>query len=205
MKIGIIDYGSGNFTSVWNAVGSLSKEITRITKKEDFNGCSHIILPGVGAYGAAANKIFSLDLYDTLHNHVLNKKVPFLGICVGMQLLSEKGFEHGEHSGFGWVKGNVKVIEFPNMELPLPHMGWNSLTNMNNSPLFKDIENDATFYFVHSYFLQLETTEIKTVNVEYGITFPAALSLENIHGVQFHPEKSQFYGMKLLKNFIKLC
>jgi len=202
--IGIIDYGSGNFASVFNAFKTLTDDIIVVTEKSQLKKCSHIVLPGVGSFGSAIAKLQNMQIIEALHECVMVDKIPFLGICVGMQLLAEKGYEFGEHAGLGYVKGCVKKLEIDTEEYPLPHMGWNDLKSMQNSPLFKGIDNDANFYFVHGYHFEVEDKNIKTVNVVYGKEFVAAFSIENIHGVQFHPEKSQYYGLQLLKNFIRL-
>jgi glutamine amidotransferase len=202
--IGLIDYGSGNFASVYNALKTLTQDIEIIKNGKQLNTCSHIILPGVGSFGSAISKLNKLGLVDDLRDAVLSKKIPFLGICVGMQLLAEIGFEFGEHRGLGFIKSKVKKLDIDQEKFPLPHMGWNNLLNMENSPLFNGMDIEATFYFVHSFHLEIEEPSIKTVNVNYGKDFVAALSMGNIHGVQFHPEKSQYYGLKLLDNFIRL-
>jgi len=201
--IGIIDYGSGNFMSVCNAFNLLKKPIVTIKSKEDFSKCSHLVLPGVGSFGSAISKLRKMDIIDSLNEYVKVKKINFLGICVGMQLLADTGNEFGQHAGLGYISGVVDKLTLNNEDLPLPHMGWNSLVNQNNSPLFDGIDKEATFYFVHSYHLKTNKN-IKTVDTIYGEKIIAALSVDNIHGVQFHPEKSQLNGLKLLENFTNL-
>jgi glutamine amidotransferase len=120
-----------------------------------------------------------------------------------MQLLADVGYEFGEHQGLGYIKGRASKLEINQISYPLPHMGWNNLIHTENSRLFKDIDDDATFYFVHSYHFEPENVGMKTVNTVYGKEFVAAFSYDNIHAVQFHPEKSQYYGLKLLDNFLK--
>jgi glutamine amidotransferase len=202
--IGIIDYGSGNFASVHNALQLLTKDIIAITNKDTLGKCSHIILPGVGSFGAAMSKLENMDILGSLYECVIVKKVPFLGICVGMQILADLGHEFGEHKGLGYIKGEVSKLDIDKNTYSLPHMGWNNLTNMSNSPLFDNIDENATFYFVHSYYFKVDEKKVKTVNTFYGKEFVAAFSFENMHAVQFHPEKSQLYGLKVLDNFIKL-
>lgn len=201
-KVGIIDYGSGNFGSVWNAVSSITADIVKVTTPGELGQCSHIILPGVGAFAAAMSKIVQMGISEELIKQVLEKKVQFLGICVGMQILAEIGREFEECKGLGLIKGSVEKIDVDTKKYPLPHIGWNSLIDSANSPLFAYMEEDPTFYFVHSYQLICREQGIKPVLCEYGIKITAALSKENIHGVQFHPEKSQNNGIQLLKNFI---
>jgi glutamine amidotransferase len=202
--IGIINYGSGNFASVYNALSLLTKQIVEITSAKDFNKCSHIILPGVGSFDNAISKLEKLNLLEGLDEHVIKRKIPFLGICVGMQILADFGFEFGKHKGLGYVGGVVDKLDIDLDNYCLPHMGWNNVSGMENSPLFKDIDPDATFYFVHSYYFKPKDEAQKVVTTFYGKEFTAAFSADNIHGVQFHPEKSQYYGLKLLKNFIAL-
>jgi len=204
MSIGIIDYGSGNFASVFNAFSIISPDIVIINNRETLNKCSHIVLPGVGTFGSAMSKLKEMNLVEPLYENVIEKKSHFLGICVGFQILADFGFEFGEHKGLGYIKGKVVKLEIDHDKFSLPHMGWNSLIDTNNSPLFNEIDEDATFYFVHSFYFETEDADIKTVNTFYGKKFVAAISHENIHGVQFHPEKSQFYGIKLLNNFVNL-
>lgn len=205
--IGIINYGSGNFTSVFNAVNGLTEQVIAVGKNEDFSKCSHIILPGVGAFKRAMDQLSKLNLIDSLNEYVINQKRPFLGICVGMQILCEYGFEFEKCKGLGWV--DVEVNRFDEERtgsLHLPHMGWNDVIDYEEEPLFRGInEDDPSFYFVHSFHIGVkESIDIKYTMTEYGYLFPAAIRKDNIFGVQFHPEKSQANGMKLLENFISL-
>lgn len=201
-KVGIVDYGSGNFASVWNAVSSITMDIVKITTPGELGQCSHIILPGVGAFAAAMRNIERLCISEELLKQVLEKKVQFLGICVGMQILAEIGREFEECKGLGLIKGSVEKIDVDTKKYPLPHIGWNSLIDTSGSPLFARMEEEPTFYFVHSYHLICMEHGIKPVFCEYGNKITAAISKDNIHGVQFHPEKSQNNGIQLLKNFI---
>lgn len=200
--IGVIDYGSGNFTSVYNALLTLSPNIKTLNKPADFEGTTHIILPGVGAFASAMMKLSELDLVDALEQQVLKLKKPYLGICVGMQILGINGFEFGRHKGLGWINSDVELLT----NSVLPHIGWNEVEDCHNIDIFNGIKDKSTFYFVHSYAM-LESPKdsaTKVVLTEYGGKFICAVQKENIYGVQFHPEKSQDYGLKLLKNFINL-
>jgi imidazole glycerol-phosphate synthase subunit HisH len=201
-RVGIIDYGSGNFGSVWNAVSSITTDIVCVTAPEDVRKCSHIILPGVGAFAAAMRKIENMKIKDELLLVIAENEIQFLGICVGMQVLATLGREFEECAGLDLMKGTVEKISVDTRELPLPHIGWNSLINPDDSPLFDYMEEEPTFYFVHSYHFICEDPGIKPVYCEYGIRVTAAVSKANIHGVQFHPEKSQNNGIELLRNFI---
>jgi len=202
--IGIIDYGAGNFTSVFNALNAVSRDVKIIANKRDFVNCTHIVLPGVGTFGAAVSKLNTMDLTGALRENVIDKGKFFLGICVGMQLLADVGYEFGEHRGLEYIRGKVVKLDVDSSELFLPHMGWNGVLNPDDSPLFKGLDEDASFYFVHSYHFIADDKNLKTVNTFYGKEFVSALSSGNIHGVQFHPEKSQFCGLKVLSNFISL-
>ena len=202
--IGIIDYGSGNFTSVYNAVILITNDIKVIRHEKDFDECSHIILPGVGVYGQAIKKLKDLNLINKMISEVIINKKPFLGICVGMQILSEKGFEFQEEKGLGLVEGEVDSFSFEIEEtMRLPHIGWNAVHNYESNPLFKDIEpEESDFYFVHSFHLRSTDKDAEFVYTDYGYNFISAFQKGNIFGVQFHPEKSQQNGIRLLTNFI---
>lgn len=198
--IGIIDYGSGNFTSVFNAVFSLSTDIKIISKPEDFDKTTHIILPGVGAFGSSMKKVEELNLKDELENQVLVNKKPYLGICVGMQMIGEEGLEFGRTKGFNWV--DCKVEQLCNEMLP--HIGWNELDINEEIDILKGIKNKSTFYFVHSYAIKKINDSSKVVHTDYDEKFVSVIQKDNVFGVQFHPEKSQDFGLKLLQNFITL-
>lgn len=203
--VGIINYGSGNFTSVFNALSGITNKIVTINTASDFDKCSHIILPGVGAFKAAMDKLNALQIISALEHHVFQTKKPFLGICVGMQILAETGVEFEVSPGLGWIKG--EVIKFDELQLGdarLPHIGWNNVYGYETSPLFQNIRHDdPSFYFVHSYHLSTSEKNLTCTYTDYGYPFIAAIQKENIFGVQFHPEKSQFNGLQLLKNFLQ--
>lgn len=203
-QIGIIDYGSGNFASVWNAFDRITDDLHVINAPGDFVNCSHIVLPGVGAFRTCMEKLESMNLIESLHEQVLVKKKQFLGICVGMQVLGSYGTEFEIYDGLGFLDGVVEKLIPSDRTLPLPHMGWNNLCYPTKSQLFREMDDTATFYFVHSYSLKLRDNGTICEYFEYGGKFTAAVSSQNIHGVQFHPEKSQFYGLQVLKNFIAL-
>ena len=160
------------------------------------------ILPGVGAYAAAMTKVESLSIIESLTEQVRIRKKPFLGICVGMQLLSNVGKEFVEYPGLGYIAGSVEKLKTEPYDLPLPHIGWNNLhIEKNGSLLFKDMAEEPHFYFVHSYHFIPEEPNVISATCDYGCTFAAAIEQDNIFGVQFHPEKSQYDGLQLLKNF----
>ena len=200
-KVCILDYGSGNVASVRNSFQRLQIETLVSNEVKDILDASHLVLPGVGAFKTSMDKIQAkLPLAEIYSQIALGK--PFLGICVGMQALAEKGFEFGIHPGLGLIQGS-EVIELP-AEVPKPHVGWNSIDIHKYHPVLNDIDDGADFYFVHSYFVSTTDDSNIVANCDYGIKFPAVLARDNLIGVQFHPEKSQNNGDKLLKNFVEL-
>lgn len=208
-KVTIIDYGSGNIHSTAKAFEKIAArtghKVLVTNKAADLADASHIVLPGVGAFGDCMEGLSSLPgMVEALNNEVHGKKKPFLGICVGMQLMAEKGYEHGVHNGLGWVKGAVKHIETDNPALKIPHMGWNELKTKKSHPFFAGIKNGDHAYFVHSYGVECEDREDILAEAEYGGSITAAIARDNMMGTQFHPEKSQETGMKLIENFLRL-
>jgi glutamine amidotransferase len=201
-KVRIIDYGSGNTMSVFNIFRAIHSDVKVSNAPEDIEEATHIVLPGVGAFGAAMEKIKGLSSFGVLEKNVLGKKKPFLGICVGMQVLADKGFEHGEHNGLGWIRGAVKRLD--SKGLYLPHVGWNNLVSARDNALLKDISQDMDFYYVHSYCFETSDPADSAAASEYGSVFTSVVNRENIYGVQFHPEKSQKTGKKLLMNFLDI-
>ena len=200
-KVCILDYGSGNTQSVYNIFSSLLKNVVISNKPSDITTSTHIVLPGVGAFGSAMKKIKNNIPLDLLEDEVLKKKKLFLGICVGMQVLAEKGYEFGDHKGFGWISGTVEKINSNN--LPLPHIGWNNIQVVKEVPLLENLDNQD-FYFVHSFAFKEKDSKDGAAKTEYGEVFSSIVSKKNIFGVQFHPEKSQKTGKLLIKNFLNL-
>jgi imidazole glycerol-phosphate synthase subunit HisH len=198
----ILDYGSGNVSSVYNVLRYLDYDVTISNRSEDIKNSSHIILPGVGAFGAAMDKIMREIPFDVLEDEVLGCGKPFLGICVGMQVLADRGVEFGDHKGFGWLSGVVDRID--PKDHPLPHIGWNEVILRREAPLFTKVGDHRDFYFVHSYALFADSEDDVLGETEYGGTFISAVCKDNIHGVQFHPEKSQRAGQLLLTNFCNM-
>lgn len=201
--LAIIDYGVGNLFSLRCSLKKIGVEAV-VTKDADvIKKADRIILPGVGAFGDAAEKLRATGLVDVIKEQAQSGK-PFLGICLGMQLLFDKGYEYGEHNGLGFIKGNVIPLEgkIP-AELNIPHMGWNALSLDKNCPLFKYIEDGDCVYFVHSYFAT-DCDESVVATAEYGIPVTAAVGKGNIFGCQFHPEKSGETGLKILKAFCEI-
>ena len=202
IKVCILDYGSGNVKSVFNLLSSLIDDVVVSNEPIMIAYASHIILPGVGAFGSAMRKIKETLPLDTLEQEILTKKKPFLGICVGMQVMASIGVEFGEHSGLGWIEGRVDKMEIKG--LPLPHVGWNNVISKKESPLLEGLGNDPDFYFVHSYAFNVKNSESLLASTIYGEEFCSVIQHENLFGVQFHPEKSQRTGIKLMKNFLSI-
>ncbi len=202
-EISIIDTKSGNIKSVANALNFLGYnfEITNDYKK--LNLSSHLILPGVGAYGNLMDKLKENNLVDLLKELLLVKKKFFLGICVGMQILSTKGFEFEINDGLNLIEGNV--VKFQLKDKPIPHVGWNKVIFNTDYELSKGLSDNEDFYFVNSYYFDVKNPQnfVKGYT-NYEITFPSVVGKDNIFGVQFHPEKSQRAGLLLIKNFLNL-
>lgn len=199
MKIAIIDYGMGNLKSVYKAFLSLGADVIVTSDIKELEEASHIVLPGVGAFKDAMNHLQDSGLNLAIY-HAIKQGKPFLGICLGMQLLFEKSYEHGEFSGLGLLPG--EIVKFKG-NIKVPHMGWNSLEIKKHEPLFKDIQDQNYVYFVHSYYLQTEA-DIVSAYTTYDKRFAVAVQQDNIFGLQFHPEKSSTYGLQILKNFMEV-
>lgn len=207
--IGILNYGVGNLQSVYNAFTYLGEEVFFINAPADFDKAKAIIIPGVGHFKKGIANIIKQGFLDPLNLYVKEKKLPCLGICLGMQLMAEIGFEGGENRGLGWLPATVERID-SNTEafhLRIPHVGWNEIIiTKPDSPLFKDMRRPS-FYFVHSYFVNFRNNEDRqeylSSYTSYGREITASFERENIFAVQFHPEKSQIDGMKLLKNYLE--
>jgi glutamine amidotransferase len=209
MNVKIINYGTGNLNSVSKALEVAAAEINKkinikiSNKPKDILDSDRIILPGQGSFRQCALAVKNIPgLWDSLNEFVLIKKKPIFGICVGMQLFSEKGYEEQVTEGFGWIKGSVKKIKTTNKDLKLPHMGWNEVKVIKTNDLFVDIKNLSHFYFVHSFAFEAENINDVICTTDYEKSVVAALLKDNIFGTQFHPEKSQENGIKLLSNFL---
>ncbi|MFA5659029.1 MAG: imidazole glycerol phosphate synthase subunit HisH [Oscillospiraceae bacterium] len=197
--IAIVDYGAGNLFSVKNALDYLGADNKITNIKSDIEACDGIILPGVGAFPSAMKMLESTGLIESLKEQAKIK--PFLGICLGMQMLFEKGYEFEEADGLGLIKGRVDLIKAPGLNIP--HMGWNKLEVLNACPLLDGISDEAYVYFVHSFQAYCEDESISAY-CEYGGKVPALVFSGNVYGAQFHPEKSGDIGLKILNNFVSL-
>ena len=198
--IAIIDYDAGNIKSVEKALLSMGETPVLTRDPEVVLQSDHIILPGVGSFGDAMENLNKFGLIDVIHE-AINRKIPFLGICLGLQLLFESSEETPGVAGLGLLKGKiVRIPEGPGLKIP--HMGWNSLNVREGASLFKGLEKEPYVYFVHSYYLQAKDPKIVAATTEYGVTIHASVEKENVFACQFHPEKSSKTGLAILKNFL---
>ena len=206
----IIDYGSGNLRSAAKAFDrviseeNMNLEVIVSDRPEDLLTASRIVLPGQGAFGDCIDGLKSrYDLYETLQQQVQQKAVPFLGICVGMQLMASEGHEHGVHQGMDWVPGTVKKMTPLDPTLKIPHMGWNNISAEMLHPALRHIKSDDHFYFVHSFVVELEDKHHMYATCDYGGPFAAIIGTRNMIGTQFHVEKSHEAGLRLIKGFLE--
>ena len=198
--IAIIDYDAGNIKSVEKALLSMGETPVLTRDPEVILQADHIILPGVGSFGDAMENLNKFGLIDVIHE-AINRQIPFLGICLGLQFLFESSEETPGVAGLGILKGKiVRIPEGPGLKIP--HMGWNSLNVREGASLFKGLEKEPYVYFVHSYYLQAKDPKIVAATTEYGVTIHASVEKENVFACQFHPEKSSKTGLAILKNFL---
>lgn len=206
LMVVIIDYSIGNLKSIQNMFGRIGVESFISADMDLIGKADKIVLPGVGAFGVAIDRLKEMGIEEIIKERVLEYKIPILGICLGMQLLSNRSEEGGQHEGLGFVDAEVVRFDFSEIDpaLKIPHMGWNQIEIQRQSPLTDGLEMDSRFYFVHSYHVNCNSDEDVVATAHYGIDFAAMIQHENIFGVQFHPEKSHRFGMKVLENFVKL-
>ena len=202
--ITIVDYGMGNLGSVFNMFKKIGVTSKITSDLKEIEKAEKLLLPGVGAFDNAMKRINESGLRPILDYKALEEKIPILGICLGMQLLTLKS-EEGKEGGLGWIKAKSKKFQFLKEEkMKVPHMGWNRVFKASLNKLTNDLPEEPRFYFVHSYYVEVENQEDSILKTKYGIEFDSAISNENIYGAQFHPEKSHKFGMKLFENFAKL-
>lgn len=203
--ITIIDYGVGNIFAFQNVFQRLSIPTKIARNSDDLSDAAKLLLPGVGSFDYAMSQLNSSGMRNKLDELVLDKKIPVIGICVGMQMMGKLSDE-GKLEGLKWI--DAEILKFDesliNHRTKLPHMGWNDVNPIKNHPLFNGLENGAVFYFLHSYYFKCNNNIESIACSDYGISFSSAVNKENIYGIQFHPEKSHQYGEKLLHNFAKL-
>ena len=200
--VAIIDYDAGNIKSVEKAIQFLGEEVIITRNPDEILGASRVILPGVGAFGDAMEKLHNYGLIPVIQE-VVKRKIPFLGICLGLQLLFEKSEESPGVEGLGILQGEIKRIPDKD-DLKIPHIGWNSLKYPNLGRLYEGIAEDSYVYFVHSYYLEAKESEIVMASTEYGTYIHASVEKDNVFACQFHPEKSSTVGLKILENFLKI-
>lgn len=203
----VIDYDMGNLKSMANAFKALGVEIEVSGEPTELARASGIVLPGVGAFGDGMRNLERRGLVPVLNDKVVGARTPYLGVCLGMQFLAEVGLEHGEHKGLGWIPGRCERIQSDDPSIKVPHMGWNDVKiERTGSPLLAEVADGAAFYFLHGYHFQpaAQARDRVLATVQHGGALVAAVQQEHVFGVQFHPEKSQGAGLKLLRNFADL-
>lgn len=200
--IAIIDYDAGNLRSVEKAINYVGEQTIITSDRDIITSADKVILPGVGSFGDAMDKLKNHNLINTIYD-VVDKQIPFLGICLGLQLLFEESEETPNVSGLGILKGKIKKIP-ANNNIKIPHMGWNSLDIKKDAKLFKNMSQKEYVYFVHSYYLQADDEDIVVATTEYGTHIHASIESNNVFACQFHPEKSSNVGLQILKNFVQM-
>ena len=208
MKVTIVDYKSGNISSIINSFKEVVKDKVNIELTADLNkikSSDKIVLPGQGSFKSCVDALNNITgLVDTLNEFAISDKKPLLGICVGLQMFADIGYEESETKGLGWISGKVSKIDNQNGKYKLPHIGWNQINIIKNSKIFKGIENNSHMYFVHSYEFIPEDKHVISATTNYSSSIVCSVEKENIFGTQFHPEKSDKIGLKIIKNFINL-
>jgi len=208
MNITIVDYNSGNISSVINSFQEVARDKVNIEVTSDLNKIktsNKVVLPGQGSFKSCVDALKNINgLVDTLNQFVINDKKPILGICVGLQMFADIGYEEIETRGLGWIPGKVSKIDNQNGKYKLPHIGWNQIDILKNNKIFKNIENNSHMYFVHSYEFIPEDKNVILATTNYSSKIVCAVEKENIIGTQFHPEKSDKLGLQIIKNFINL-
>jgi glutamine amidotransferase len=208
MNVTIVDYNSGNISSVINSFKEVAKEKIKIEVSSDLDkikSSDKIVLPGQGSFKSCFDSLNSIDgLVDTLNEITIINKKPLLGICVGFQMFADVGYEETETQGLGWISGEVSKIDNQNGKFKLPHIGWNELNIVKASQIFKDIKNKSHMYFVHSYEFIPKDKNVISATTDYSSSIVCSVEKENIFGTQFHPEKSDKEGLKIIDNFLNL-
>jgi glutamine amidotransferase len=208
MNVTIVDYNSGNISSVINSFNEVAKDKVNIEVTSDLNkikSSDKVVLPGQGSFKSCVDALNSINgLVDILNEFAINNKKPLLGICVGLQMFADIGYEETETKGLGWISGKVSKIDNKDGKYKLPHIGWNEINVVKKSKIFKDIENKSHMYFVHSYELIPEDKNVITATTDYSSNIVCSVEKGNIFGTQFHPEKSDKLGLQIINNFINL-
>ena len=208
MNVTIVDYNSGNISSVINSFNEVTKDKVNIEVTSDLAKIKlsdKVVLPGQGSFKSCVDALNSINgLVDILNEFAINNKKPLLGICVGLQMFADISYEETETKGLGWISGKVSKIDNQDGKYKLPHIGWNEINIVKDSKIFKEIENNSHMYFVHSYEFVPEDKNVITATTDYSSKIVCAVEKENIFGTQFHPEKSDKTGLKIIDNFINL-
>jgi glutamine amidotransferase len=208
MNVTIVDYNSGNISSVINSFKEVAKDKVNIEVTSDLKkikSSDKVVLPGQGSFKSCVDALNGINgLVNTLNEFVINDKKPLLGICVGLQMFADVGYEESETKGLGWISGKVSMIDNKQGKFKLPHIGWNEIDIVKESQIYKGIKNKAHMYFVHSYELIPEDKNVITATTDYSSNIVCSVEKENIFGTQFHPEKSDKLGLKIINNFINL-
>ena len=208
MNVTIVDYNSGNISSVINSFKEVAKDKVNIEVTSDLNkikSSDKVVLPGQGSFKSCVNALNNIEgLVNTLNEFAINSKKPLLGICVGLQMFADIGYEENETKGLGWISGKVSKIDNQNGKYKLPHIGWNQINILKDSKIFNDVENNSHMYFVHSYEFVPNDKSVVSSTTDYSSKIVCSIEKENIFGTQFHPEKSDKIGLKIINNFIKL-
>ena len=208
MNVIIVDYNSGNISSVINSFEEVAKNKVNIEVTSDLNkikSSDKVVLPGQGSFKSCVDALNKIDgLSNTLNEFAISLKKPLLGICVGLQMFADIGYEENETKGLGWISGKVSKIDNQNGKYKLPHIGWNQIEIIKDSKIFKDIENKSHMYFVHSYEFVPNDKDVISATTDYSSNIVCSIEKENIFGTQFHPEKSDKIGLKIINNFISL-
>ena len=208
MNVTIVDYNSGNISSVINSFKEVAQNTVNIEVTSDLakiKSSDKVVLPGQGSFKSCVDALNSINgLVDTLNEFAINNKKPLLGICVGLQMYADIGYEETETKGLGWIPGKVSKIDNQNGKYKLPHIGWNQINIIKESKIFKDIDNKSHMYFVHSYEFIPNDKNVISATTDYSTNIVCSVEKENIFGTQFHPEKSDKIGLKIIDNFINL-
>ena len=208
MKVTIVDYNSGNISSVINSFKEVAKDKVKVEVTADLNkikSSDKVVLPGQGSFKSCVDALNEINgLTETLNEFAINNKKPLLGICVGLQMFADIGYEETETKGLGWISGKVLKIDNQNGKYKLPHIGWNQINIVKQSKIFENIENNSHMYFVHSYEFLPNDKNVISATTDYSSNIVCSVEKENIFGTQFHPEKSDKFGLKIIDNFINV-
>ena len=208
MNVTIVDYNSGNISSVINSFKAVAKDKVNIEVTSDLKkikSSDKVVLPGQGSFKSCVEALKSIEgIVDALNEFAITNKKPLLGICVGLQMFADVGYEETETKGLGWISGKVTKIDNQNGKFKLPHIGWNQINIVKESKIFQNIENNSHMYFVHSYEFIPKNTNVISATTDYSSKIVCSVEKENLFGAQFHPEKSDKIGLKIIENFIKL-